>query len=54
MIFLPIPMICHVQLEHILHIPGLLNPIHGVTLTRMAYLILPEVRADSNDIKAPQ
>lgn len=47
-------MISNFRLEHVLHVPSFLNPIHGITLACMAYLVFPEIRADPDDVQTSQ
>lgn len=54
MILFPVPMISNLRLEHVLYVPSFLDPIHGVTLARMAYFVFPEIRADPDDIQTSQ
>lgn len=53
-ILLPIPMIGYFRLEHVLRVPSFLDPIHGIALACMAYLVLPEVCADPDDVRSSQ
>lgn len=54
MVLLPVPMVGNFRLEHVLHVPSFLDPIHRITLTRMTYLVFPEIRADPDDVQTSQ
>lgn len=54
MVLLPVPVVSNFRLEHVLHVPSFLNPIHGITLARVTNLVFPEIRADPDDIQSPQ